>query len=219
MPPLLFTTSLSWFAPAAAVKLAPIIEGAIEGICWVLHKVSQLPCTLDSPSELTAAGTVVMCVGALLCLRRKYKVAVGIIASGILMLLAGWILAPSHFQKGSLTVDFLDVGQGDSTLITFPDGRHWLIDAGGTAAAEIGTDHLVPILRGLGVKKLDRLVLTHPDPDHVEGMAHVLEYTGANVVWDNGQGLAEGAHESYDRLLKTAREMGVTVRTENLCRF
>ena len=63
---------------------------------------------------------------------------------------------------GKLHVYFLDVGQGDSTLIVSPEGRTVLIDAGPASAV----NHLVNRLPELLEDRLDLVVLTHPAPDH-----------------------------------------------------
>ncbi len=68
-------------------------------------------------------------------------------------------------------VHYIDVGQGDSTLIKFPDGKTMLIDAG---EEEYGDD-VVTYLQKENVTKLDYFVLTHSDSDHVGGAQAVLE--------------------------------------------
>ena len=71
--------------------------------------------------------------------------------------------APAAF-----TVTFLDVGQGDSTLLTSPEGATVLVDAGPDR------DVVARELVALGIHRLDVVVATHPHADHVEGFASVL---------------------------------------------
>ncbi len=81
----------------------------------------------------------------------------------------------------------LDVGQGDATLIRFPDGRTWLIDAGGTLAGsrfDIGARIVAPALRAQGVRALDALLLTHADADHVGGAAGLIPLIPPAQVWE-----------------------------------
>jgi competence protein ComEC len=93
-----------------------------------------------------------------------------------------WMLAaPSALLTargdGLLHVAFLDVGQGDSALVRFPRGSSMLVDAGGLAAAsgfDIGDRVVAPVLRHAGIRRLDYLVLTHGDPDHIGGAASVV---------------------------------------------
>ncbi|HBC26062.1 MAG TPA: MBL fold metallo-hydrolase [Ruminococcaceae bacterium] len=65
---------------------------------------------------------------------------------------------------------YLDVGQGDSELIRLPGGENVLIDTGTGETA----DKLVSLLQELGVKRVDRLIATHPHEDHIGGMESVV---------------------------------------------
>ena len=78
----------------------------------------------------------------------------------------------------ALRVVSLDVGQGDATLVEFPDGRRWLVDAGGLPGSQtfdIGERVVAPALWARGTGRLDRLLLTHGDPDHMGGAAAVID--------------------------------------------
>jgi competence protein ComEC len=95
-----------------------------------------------------------------------------------------WILAaPSTWRwpwriDGRLRVVTLDVGQGDATLVEFPDGARWLVDAGGlpgSVSFDIGERVVAPALWARGTGRLDRLLLTHGDPDHMGGAAAVVD--------------------------------------------
>lgn len=74
---------------------------------------------------------------------------------------------------GRLHVYFLDVGQGDSTLLVSPEGRTVLIDTGPASAV----NHLVHRLPELLTARLDLLVLTHPAPDHYGALKAVQKLT------------------------------------------
>ena len=95
----------------------------------------------------------------------------------------------------TLRVVFLDVGQGDATLLMFPDRRAFLVDAGGLPATplqdptdgpafDIGERVVAPALRAFGVRALDTLVLTHADSDHIGGAAAVLSRFRPRAIWE-----------------------------------
>ena len=71
---------------------------------------------------------------------------------------------------GTLSVHFIDVGQGDSTLV-ISNGETMLIDCGESSAADKVTSYLTSV----GVDKLDYIVATHPHSDHMGGMAEVID--------------------------------------------
>jgi competence protein ComEC len=105
---------------------------------------------------------------------------------------AAWILAEPWALwlkrgDGALHVIFLDVGQGDACLVRFPRGSTLLVDAGGLpgpSTFDVGDRVVAPVLRRLGARRLDYLVLTHGDPDHVGGAPAVLREFRPREVWE-----------------------------------
>ena len=83
---------------------------------------------------------------------------------------------------GNLTVYFINVGQGDSIFVLAPNNQTMLIDCGENNK---GTE-IVSFIRNLGFNKIDILVTTHPDADHIGGCAYVMQKLNASVVYDNG---------------------------------
>lgn len=81
-------------------------------------------------------------------------------------------------EGGELKVTYLDVGQGDATLIS-KDGFHMLIDAGKNEMGE----KVVEYLKREKIKKLDVLVGTHPDSDHIGGIDDVLENFQVDTIY------------------------------------
>ncbi len=71
---------------------------------------------------------------------------------------------------GYFAAYFVDVGQGDATLLAAPDGSYMLIDCGPTDQA----DYLVKYLNDIGVQKLDYFILTHPHEDHCGGASEII---------------------------------------------
>lgn len=73
--------------------------------------------------------------------------------------------------EGKLAIHFIDVGQGDSTLIQFPNGEVSLIDGGTRNNGE----KVVEYLQKLRIKKIDYLIATHPHEDHIGGLPKVVK--------------------------------------------
>ncbi|QTB21924.1 MBL fold metallo-hydrolase [Lysinibacillus sphaericus] len=82
-----------------------------------------------------------------------------------------------------MRVHFMDVGQGDSILIESPNGKTMLIDAGVKGAGQ----QVVSYLKELGVNKLDKVVATHPDADHIGGLIPVLHAIPIEQFYDSGK--------------------------------
>ena len=88
--------------------------------------------------------------------------------------------APSTTAQTSanVTIKFIDVGQGEAILIALPE-KTVLIDAGPTGSAS----KIEPVLQDLGRNKIDYLVATHPDEDHIGGMADVISSTQIGTIY------------------------------------
>jgi beta-lactamase superfamily II metal-dependent hydrolase len=93
-------------------------------------------------------------------------------------------LAGPAFAQGVLTVRFVDVGQGDATLITGPTGKTCLVDGGDVGK---GTTVVVPLLQSLGVTQLDYSIASHWHADHYAGLSEVKNAGyGPVVAYDRG---------------------------------
>lgn len=88
--------------------------------------------------------------------------------------------APSDTAQAStnVTIKFIDVGQGEAILIALPE-KTMLIDAGPTGSAP----KIAQVLQELGRDKIDYLVATHPDEDHIGGMADVISNTQIGTIY------------------------------------
>ncbi len=105
---------------------------------------------------------------------------------------------------GTLTVAFLDIGQGDSILIRSPNGMTMLIDGGNSDRD--ANEVILPKLHDWGAGQLDVMVATQPDADHIGGLPAVLEnFPVANVA------LTGQVHTTqvYERFLTAIRDSGV----------
>jgi len=117
-------------------------------------------------------------------------------------------------KPSDLTVTCIDVGQGDAVLISFPNGKNWLVDAGGTPAGdtESGVDqghrNVLPVLRAKAIQSLDVVVMTHPDEDHVQGMLAVARHIRVGCVYWNG---FEGSR-TEQRVRATFKQKGIVVQ-------
>lgn len=115
-----------------------------------------------------AAFCMVLAAAARRKLDLRRLLAVALVAATVPQVVGGAQRPPD--------VWFLDVGQGDATLVRLPGGHGVLIDGGGTPFSDfdVGAAVVVPALRALGVQTLDLIIATHPDSDHVEGLLTVV---------------------------------------------
>ena len=84
----------------------------------------------------------------------------------------------TYEEDAELTVRFLDVGQGDATLLE--SRGHWLLIDGGASSA---SRKIYATLEKLGVNHLDAVIATHPDADHIGGIAAALNYATCDSLY------------------------------------
>lgn len=111
----------------------------------------------------------------------------------------------------------LDIGQGDSHLITTPSGKRLLIDAGdsellgGKGKKDSGKDVIVPYLHHIGVSRLDALIITHPDLDHYGGSQSILKTFPVKELWITDCARIENK-DSWQKVIAEAFKRGVIIR-------
>jgi len=90
-------------------------------------------------------------------------------------------LSMSIFERNELNITYLDVGQGDSSVIELPDGKTMVIDTGRTGR------ETASFLKYRGKKAVDALILSHIHPDHTGGLDYILKRFKVNELWNNGR--------------------------------
>lgn len=135
-------------------------------------------------------ATVVAFYGALALSPRW---GAGRTARGAVTALAAVVLAASLWPwvrpgDGRLRLTFLDVGQGEATLVELPDGRRLLVDAGpgGERRFDVGERVIAPFLWSRFIHTLDAVAVTHADPDHAGGLGAILRRFRVRELWTGG---------------------------------
>ena len=139
---------------------------------------------------------------SLLFLKKEWA-RVFFLASILMITLSAGCSALVRDNEGVMRVTFVDVGQGDSALIEFPNREVMIIDGGGTFSEtfDMGRSVLAPYLWNQGIRRIDYVVSTHPQLDHVEGLAFIAEVFDIGEVWTNGtKGVAaRGFYDAVQR--------------------
>ena len=127
------------------------------------------------------------------------------------MLLLLLLMAHPWQQREKIT--FLDVGQGDASMLQ-SGGQTLLLDGGSTSQKNVGTYVILPYIKQQGISCLEAVVLTHTDQDHINGVTEVLEegkkgwLTVKNLMYPYWM---EGT-EQGKQLKKLAEEAGASCR-------
>jgi len=102
-----------------------------------------------------------------------------------------WHPWPTEIAPQALELTAIDVGQGDSLLVLFPQGQRMLVDGGGLlqfgqqhpSNLDIGEDVVTPYLLSRGIRRLDVVVATHAHDDHSGGLPAILENFRPREMW------------------------------------
>lgn len=137
-------------------------------------------------------------------------------AMGALSLLLAASLAWRLLGPRPLTAYFLDVGQGDCTVLVSPQRKVAVIDTGGLQGLDTGSRVVAPFLRSLGFSRVDYLLLSHGDWDHVGGsggLGRNLAIGRIILPLEGGSSSAAqaGRRPAYRELLQAARGAQVEV--------
>jgi competence protein ComEC len=128
--------------------------------------------------------------------RRKIILAILVIAN-----IHTWHGVITH--KQGLTVTFFDVGQGDSALFEFPDGRTLLIDAGDQYENyNSGERVIAPYLNRHGIGQIDKLVLTHGHSDHSGGCSYLFDHFTVKQIIRSNSTSGDAVSARVDSLIK-----------------
>ncbi len=131
----------------------------------------------------------------------------------LIMILVG--VAWTGKDHSGVRLVFLDVGQGDATVVETASGFTALIDGGGNAGFareswrkqrdpfEAGADVIVPYLKSRGIRQIDLLIMTHGDEDHINGLLDVIErFPVQKVVRNSHFSRNEIEHKIMNQLRK-----------------
>jgi len=116
-------------------------------------------------------------------------------------------------QRPTMTVHFIDVGQGDCSLIQTPSGKTLLIDGGPEDQYyDAGKERVVPYLAALGIKKIDAIVISHAHRDHIGGLPAIISSFPTEKVYDSGYVYPSPIYEKLLRLINKLKITYITVR-------
>jgi competence protein ComEC len=187
-------------APPAAALLNALAQYPLAFVGWAASAAAAVPFASVRASPLAVLAGMAIALAALGARRRVRAVVatatarsrgplLAVLAAASLAAVAGLpgcsrgSAAP---DSGDLVVSFLDIGQGDATLVQHR-GATVLVDTGPPGCP------LLERLREAGVRRLDLLVITHAQSDHEGEAADVLDHYPVGLLLDGGDSTASGS--------------------------
>jgi competence protein ComEC len=170
----LLWTLTALISPGAAAHLLPVLDLLAAPFSWPARTgpAAWFPVPLDV--SWLASWLLALLLGLALFAPRR----LALVGAGGLIVLVSCSLPRTR----GVELAMLDVGQGDAILLR--DGsRAVLVDGGGWKTGDLGGRVLLPALLSEGVRRLDAVVMTHPDHDHCGGLVDIAAYLSIGEVW------------------------------------
>lgn len=173
---IVITGFLFIIASITVKPLTRLIAIFIKPILSILIKISQICSKLPFSNILVVTPYMFNVISyyaiILYCIKsKKNNKCKIIICLLIVLILINFII---YIFPQKLRIFFIDVGQGDSTLIITPDKKTVLIDGGGSDSFDVGKKVLLPYLLDRRILKIDYVLISHFDTDHATGVAQIL---------------------------------------------
>jgi len=195
-----------------------VIKGGSLGVQFAVQATSFFA-NFPYSSIYLPTPTLTVCVAALifyLMLLWLRQISHGIrflLLVCYLFCLTALILPPEHYlttrsHKESIT--FLNVGHGSCTCLTLSNGKTVLVDAGALSSPgyDVGQRLIAPFLFNAGIRKIDHIIVTHPDSDHYNGVPFLLQNFNVRNLWVS---TLAPVNDSWSALLKLAEKKEVVI--------
>ncbi|MGN1059181.1 MAG: DNA internalization-related competence protein ComEC/Rec2, partial [Clostridia bacterium] len=176
----LLISFLGLIHPAAAALVSGFTYPFVKLFLLIVYTFGHLKRGLMTIGAFTAFGVYVYGLSLFLferLLRKKFRQCLVPALSLPVLLCVYLVFSALPGETAQLT--FINVGQGDCTLLRLPRGVNMLIDGGGTPSHQgdydVGGQIVLPYLRKAGVRRLDYVIASHPHEDHIRGLTSLLD--------------------------------------------
>jgi competence protein ComEC len=199
----------AWAAKLAGWLLT--IAEAVARWCASIEPNWRVP---DPPLGLALAFVAALLALPFLLTRSRLARWTALAATLALFAVLLWHPFAPAVNHGALELTAIDVGEGDSLLLATPRGKLVLMDAGGIVRysshhrprLDIGEDVVSPYLWSRSIRRLDAVAFSHPDEDHIGGMASVIRNFRPSELW-----VGVGHDSDWNSLREEALRQGTRI--------
>lgn len=181
----------SFFSQSAARTILKLADISINVSLWIVDLFAGIPYASVFTTTPTIAEAILFYL-LIICVvefnkARLFQYGIAVVMLCFIVDYSFWHYRLNH--NLNLKVTFISVGQGDSALVEFPYGKRMLIDGGGFYKEDfdVGERILAPFLWKNKIKKIDYLILSHPQTDHMKGLKFIAKRFDAKEFRWNGE--------------------------------
>ncbi len=215
--PLALMSLVAWplipgLAGGLLTMAAWLVSVCLKYIAWL----TELPFAWSHLPFLPMADVLIIyaLMAGIFCVlyfkKTKYVVAVCLAILTMACLHGIRMMCPVRLP-GHMAITILDVGQGNAALIQSIEGKNILVDGGGFSGGssfDIGRYVVAPFLWRQRVMTLDKVILTHPDTDHMNGLVFILENFRVGSLMKNSD---TSPNEAFGRIMAACRDKNIAV--------
>lgn len=179
----------TWTVPLAGMLLGWAAQ-TMDGLLTLLHFVSDSGLTpvfsVLRPLWPEMLGCVLLLAATAAVMRSTRRISAVLVGAGFALLVAPhlWIMADD--SRDVVRLSMLDVGLGQSLVVSVPGGHRWLIDGGGGSSHfDLGEAVVAPSLAHGRPPRVDGVFMTHPDVDHSHGLPYILDRFATGPFYTN----------------------------------
>ncbi len=207
---------LSFLLPSAAFILGVIANFLSDFLIWAVKLFAQIEISQILIGHVPAVFIIFYYCFVLFVFFihfRRPLIKKAICAAVILLLLA--FLGLTKWQRtyrGNLIMTCLDIGHGQTILVQLPGRANILFDAGSMYKYNIGARIVMPFLDYSGINKIDAIVISHNDVDHINGIPEIAEHCEVDGVYASDAFLSQTDSGTAKFLRESLNERGFEIR-------
>ena len=185
----LLKITISFFLPSIAAILgfiATYLSGLLIWLVKIFAKVSFSEILIGQVSGELIIFYYCVLIFVAFCLFRRPPLR-KVISLALILMLAASIIA-IKFQRihySNIILSCLDVGHGQAILVQLPQNKNLLFDAGSLHKSDVGRHIIIPFLRSQGISKIDAIIISHNDIDHINAIPEVVSDVKTKSIFAN----------------------------------
>jgi competence protein ComEC len=185
---------LSFLLPTAALGLGVVVNGLSSLLIWVVERIASWHIGSWDISQILIGyvplALIIFYYGfilftAFIYFRRPLIKKVICTAMFLVIIVFLGVTKWQRTYRDNLILTTLDVGHGQAILAQLPGRANILFDAGSLHKRDVGRRIVAPFLNHIGINKIDAIVISHNDVDHINGIPEIAGYCRVGCVYAN----------------------------------